>query len=118
MAKLPDRVERKKTIWRRYRDGLAGVSQVNLFDIDLKHCVPWFIDVRSDSRSELQEHLKSRGIGSRVMYPPINDQMCYQVKGHFPVSADIGVRGLWLPSASQLSDAQVDRICAAIREFY
>ncbi len=118
MKKLPWRVERKREIYRRYREGLEGVSQVSFFDQDLEHTTPWFIDVMVDDREALQAHLKEAGIGTRVMYPPINRQEAYRLPGSYPVSEEVGARGLWLPSASQLTNAQVDRITAAIRAFY
>ncbi len=118
MKKLPWRVERKREIYRRYREGLAGVSQVSFFDQDLDHTTPWFIDVMVDDREALQAHLKAAGIGTRVMYPPINRQKAYSLPGSYPISEEVGARGLWLPSASQLTDAQVDRVTAAIRAFY
>lgn len=118
MAKLPGRILRKKDIWRRYSDGLAGIPQVRLFDIDLDNCVPWFIDIRAEDRDGLQANLKSQGIGTRVMYPPLNTQMCYKMQGNFPVSAEIGTHGLWLPSAAQLTDAQIDYVCQSVRAYY
>lgn len=119
MKKLPSRIERKKALWRRYRDQLEGVSGIALFDHDLSCTAPWFIDARVDrGREQLIVHLKGNGIGTRVMYPPISTQKCYARPGDFPVAQDIGERGLWLPSYVQLSDSDVDRICAAIRTFY
>jgi perosamine synthetase len=118
MAKLPARVVRKKALWERYRAGLAAVAEVILLNMDLQHCVPWFFDVLAEDRTGLQEYLKAQGIGTRIMYPPINAQQCYQVAGDFPVSAHIGTHGLWLPSAAQLSDAQVDRVCSTIARYY
>ena len=62
--------------------------------------------------------LKKNNIGSRVMYPPLNEQKCYNVRGNHPVSKRIGSNGLWLPSEAQLEDHQIDRICSVIIEFY
>jgi len=117
LEKLAARVLRKKAIWQRYQSALAGLGGIKLFDMDIVNCVPWFIDILADQRDGLQQFLREQGIGTRVMYPPINAQRCYQVAGSFPVSATVGQHGLWLPSASQLSDAQVDRVCQAIRSF-
>ncbi len=118
LEKLSARVLRKKAIWQRYQSALAGIAGITLFDMDIVNCVPWFIDVLAEQRDELQEHLRQQGIGTRVMYPPLNAQECYRVAGSFPVSEEVGRRGLWLPSASQLSDAQADRVCEAIAGFY
>lgn len=118
MKKLPERVVRKKEIWRRYEAGLRGVRGIQLFAHDLDRTSPWFIDSLAERRADLMAHLKERQIGTRVMYPPINKQKAYQVPGEHPVSNLIGEKGLWLPSAVQLTDEQIARICGAIREFY
>jgi perosamine synthetase len=122
MKKLPARVERKKEILRRYRQGLSGVRGVTLFAQELEHTTPWFIDGLFERRDALAAHLKTRGVGARVMYPPIHQQLAYAdhplAGASFPVSERVGREGLWLPSASQLTDAQIDRVTAAIREFY
>lgn len=118
MKKLAWRVERKKDIHRAYQKGLAGMAGVTLFEQDLVNTTPWFIDVLAERREGLIAHLKQAGIGSRVMYPPINKQVAYQVPGVHPMSERIGVEGLWLPSAAQLTDDEVGRICDAVRGFY
>jgi perosamine synthetase len=118
MKKLPWRVERKKEILRRYRNHLTGLKQVRFFDQDLSCTTPWFIDILADDRDLLAKHLKEHGIGSRVMYPPINRQVAYGVSGNHPVSQLVGEKGLWLPSASQLTDDQIERICMSVIQFY
>jgi perosamine synthetase len=118
MKKLPFRVERKKEILRVYREKLESVPQVKFFAQDLTHTTPWFIDALVENRTALAEHLKADGIGTRVMYPPINRQKAYSVSGDHPVSERVGRDGLWLPSASQLTNEQVVRICERIRSFY
>jgi perosamine synthetase len=117
MKKLAWRVERKKAIWQRYKDGLTGVKGIKLFDHDLDLVAPWFIDSLCERREGLIAHLKAAGVGSRVMYPPINRQEAYQVEGTHPISELVGEQGLWLPSAAQLTDAQIDAICAAIASY-
>lgn len=118
MKKLPSRVIKKKEIWKFYRDALADVRGIRMFAHDLAHTVPWFIDCRAEARSGLIEHLRSAGIGTRVMYPPINEQKAYGVPGHFPVSKAIGDDGLWLPSSIQLTDDDLRRITSSVREYY
>lgn len=118
MRKLPVRVARKKEIWRRYANNLSGVTGIQLFDHDLDRTSPWFIDSIVENREGLISHMKAAGIGTRVMYPPINKQIAYQELGDYPISSLIGKQGLWLPSAVQLTDDEVDYICNAIRQFY
>lgn len=117
MKKLQWRVARKKEIYALYRQQLADNAGVTLFDQNLEHTTPWFIDALVDNREELIAHLKENGIGSRVMYPPINKQGAYNVPGDHPISELVGRNGLWLPSASQLTDDEVERICGAVKSF-
>jgi perosamine synthetase len=118
MKKLPTRVKRKKDIWRRYADNLTGISEIQLFNHDLARTSPWFIDLLVENREGLISYMKEAGIGTRVMYPPINKQIAYQVAGEHKVSNLIGEKGLWLPSAVQLTDQQIDGICEQIHNFY
>lgn len=118
MKKVPARVARKREIWRRYQSGLQGVNGIRLFAHDLDRTTPWFIDSLAEQREGLMAHLKADNIGTRVMYPPINKQVAYNWPGHFPVSDEVGEKGLWLPSAVQLTDEEVDQVCGSIRAFY
>lgn len=118
MKKLPARVVRKKEISKRYVEKLRNVAGIKLFEHNFETTVPWFIDCLADDRTELQNFLKTKNVGTRIMYPPINKQKAYSIPGEHPVSNLIGEKGLWLPSANQLTDAEVDHITASISEFY
>jgi len=118
MKKLAWRVERKKDILRRYQEQLRPVPQVKFFKQDLALTTPWFIDALVEDRTGLQSHLKNKGIDARAMYPPINHQEAYQIKGEHPVSNCVGAHGLWLPSASQLTDEQIAFIGSSISDYY
>ena len=118
MSKLSSRVQRKKEIWTRYQKNLSANSNIQVFDHDLKFVSPWFIDVVAVERESLIEHLAKNSIGSRRMYPPINQQPSISAPGSFPVSEKIGEFGLWLPSYVQLTDEEIDEVCDAINEFY
>ncbi len=118
MKKLEWRVERKKEIYKLYKSLLNPVTEVSFFDQDLEFTTPWFIDVLVEKRDELQIHLKERSIGTRIMYPPVNKQAAYNIPGNFEVSNIIGMKGLWLPSAAQLTNQSIEYICKSIIDFY
>lgn len=118
MKQLDDRLLRKKEIWKRYKDRLAGVENLELFEHDTTICTPWFIDCMVKERAGLVSHLKSHGIGTREMYPPINSQKAYMITGEYPVSKNVGDNGLWLPSFIQITDDEIDTVCDQIKEFY
>jgi len=118
MHKLPWRVRRKKEILKKYQENLNDLPEISFFDQDLSCTTPWFIDILAENRDELLLYLKSKGIGSRPMYPPINKQRAYKLPGIHPVSNMVGDKGLWLPSASQLTDSEIIRVTETIIEFY
>jgi perosamine synthetase len=118
MKKLKWRVERKKNIYLRYQRNLINTPEISFFQHDFRYTTPWFIDCIVEAREELKKHLLKSKIGVRVMYPPLNSQMAYQISGEYPVSELIGKKGLWLPSMSQISDEEIDRICFEISKFF
>jgi len=118
MKKLDHRVLRKKEIWSLYRDRLSQLKNINLFPHELQFTSPWFIDSLVESRLELSSFLKEKGIGTRVMYPPLNKQRAYLHQGEHHVSNLVGKKGLWLPSAVQLTDEEINYICDQINNFY
>jgi perosamine synthetase len=118
MKKLQGRVDRKKEILQHYQENLKDVKQLSFFDQDPEHTSPWFIDILADKREKLQQYLKNNGIGTRIMYPPINKQEAYNVDGNHVISNLVGEKGLWLPSAAQLTDDQIEFITNNIKQFY
>lgn len=76
---------------------------------------------RSESRDELAEFLKARGIGTAVHYPtPIHLQRAYTplaAAGSLPVSETLAREILSLPLYPELPAADVQAVAAAIRLF-
>ena len=121
MKKLRQRVKRKRAIYRRYYSNLKQVKQIHFVPTNLQQTTPWFIDIYVNQPSKLSDYLKKQGVGSRPIYPAIHMQKIYRGEyrnSSFPVSAKVGRQGLWLPSAINLTDAQIDEICEYIIQFY
>ena len=118
MKKLQWRVKRKKEILKLYREKLKNIRQVQFFKQNLEYTTPWFIDILADDKDKLQQFLKEGNIGTRVMYPPLNKQKAYNLPGEYVVSEIVGKKGLWLPSASQLTNDQIKYVCKKIKAFY
>ncbi len=119
MAKLPNRLARKKDIWRRYREGLAGINEIAWIETDTDKVAPWFVEIFVAGREALAAELKEKGIGTRPIYPPIHAQKAIGLDSlSFPVAEDYAARGLWLPSSVTITDQQIDYACSAIRAFF
>jgi len=71
------------------------------------------------SRDELRERLAKRGIETRTFFIPIHLQPIYfREHGHerFPVAEMLCERGMYLPSASSLTQADIEFITHCIKE--
>lgn len=120
MQKLPTRIQRKRAIYKRYADNFATIKSVAMPVTNLAETTPWFIDIFVDEPDKLAAHLAKQDIGTRRIYPAINTQPALrqaQGKTAYPVSEKVASQGLWLPSANQLTDEDIDRVCQAVEEF-
>jgi perosamine synthetase len=119
MKKLPWRVQRKKEIYALYLERLSGIPGLSFIPTKLEDTSPWFIDilVEGGRREELIEYLKSKNIGARPFYPALHAEPVYSRSGHYPVAERIAKQGLWLPSASKLTNEEVEYVCGEIRAF-
>jgi dTDP-4-amino-4,6-dideoxygalactose transaminase len=106
----------------RYLDALAGGPWT------LPHVAPdaepaWHLFVvRTAERDALQRFLAARGVGTLVHYPiPPHRQQAYGDLRHapdaFPIARRMADEVLSLPIGPHLSDAQQDRVVAAMAEF-
>lgn len=120
MRRLPDIVVRKRQQYERYRQCLSGVSGVRLLNTDLAATTPWFVDilVDRDTRPALMGYLREHGVGSREFYPALNTTPALRSDVSCEVAEAIAQQGLWLPSSLRLTDADIDRVCLAIAQFF
>lgn len=74
------------------------------------------------SRDALMAHLKTQGIDSRLFFngmhrQPALERYGCQCGGAFPASDALADGGLYLPSASGLTEADIRRVCQVVREY-
>lgn len=119
MKKLPFRVQRKKEIGKLYRKLLEGIEQIKTIETNFDEVAPWFIEILVEDPEKLRDYLKLQNIGTRIFYPAIHTQSIYADGGRDFTKADyFGKHGLWLPSASKLTDLEIEYICKLIKIFY
>jgi len=85
----------------------------------------WFVYVirlqAKIDRASLAKRLETRGVPIRPYFLPIHLQP-YMVErfgyraGDFPVTEDLGRRGVAVPFSGVMSEAQVEYVCAALRD--
>jgi len=123
MKKLDWRVKRKKEMYKLYKELLEDIEGIEFIDTNLADTSPWFIDILVEKgekeRDKLASFLDKKGIGTRPFYPAIHTQPPYSwVNGDFKNAEYVSERGLWLPSASFLSDDDIEYICQNIKDFF
>lgn len=116
---LPERVRRQTRTYQQYASGMAGVEGIRLPGFNIADGeVPQWVDAIVERRDDLDRFLASRRMECRRFWHPLHTQAPYrQPDDRFPGSTWAARRALWLPSAFTLSDADVDDVIAAIREF-
>ena len=122
LAHLPRWTEAKRRIAARYSEALRDVVRVPA-ERPGEYAVYQTYVVRADRRDDLQRHLATRGVDSKVHYPvPLHLQESARDlgygKGNFPVTERLATEILSLPIYPELTEAQQDAVVAGVRSFY
>ena len=125
LALLEDDNARRGEIACRYHGGLAGAGDVRLIpDPPGSISVYHQFTLRTSRRDALMAHLKEAGIASAVHYPsPLHHQPAMaglvDVRdGDLPVSTAAALEVLCLPVFPELTNDEVEAVCASIRGFF
>ncbi len=124
LPELTDDNARRREIACRYQGGLAGVGDLSFpADPPGAFCVYHQFAVRTARRSALAAHLAERGVGSSVHYPEaMHRQPAFadhpQAGEEMPASDAAAAELLCLPMFPELTDAEVDEVCAAVADFF
>jgi dTDP-4-amino-4,6-dideoxygalactose transaminase len=120
---LPGKVARRRAVFARYRDALADVAGVEMMPIAPRGEPNWWLTVilldpdLAPSPAEVCAHLETHDIEARPAWKPLHLQPVFAtspMRGG-AVAECAFARGLCLPSGSSLTDADVDRVIAALR---
>ena len=89
---------------------------------DGRHIFHQYVIRVPGNRDALMEHLKSRGVGTKVYYPiPLHRQECFSYLGYkegdFPESESAARETLALPVYPEMTDEQQASVVEAIRSF-
>jgi perosamine synthetase len=117
-AKLEARIARLESIDRQYREGLAGIPDLECPDRPGPGGHLMWPDFKSRRRDELVRHLAVRGIATRPMWPAIHTQPAYAAAGRFPGADEVSGQAGWLPCSPNITDADVRQVIESIRDFF
>ena len=126
LERLDEFVELKRSIAAGYDEAIAGTGLVAPPRVDGSDATYWLYSVlvpADDARGRdgFLEHLAAAGVGARALWRPLHDQPPYAdaaVLGDSDVSGDLFRRGVSLPCATELTEADQERVVAAVRSFW
>ncbi|HCT75597.1 MAG TPA: hypothetical protein DGT23_03180 [Micromonosporaceae bacterium] len=116
--------KRRRELAADYTSKLAGVGDLIMpVDQPMARSIYHLYVVRSKHRDALLDHLKAQNIEAGVHYPiPMHLQPAYGFIGHkpgdFPVAEAWANDCLSLPIYPELTTEQLDRVVAAVREYF
>jgi perosamine synthetase len=116
LKKLEQRVAWKQRICELYRSLLADVPGIEILPQTME-TILWYPDIFLDDPAGLKDFLQARGIQTRLYFPPVHSQPCYQASGEFPNAAAISARGIWLPISFSMTDSDVEKVCQGISAY-
>jgi dTDP-4-amino-4,6-dideoxygalactose transaminase len=125
VGRIEEMLEKRAQVAAWYAERLAEIAQVEAPQlVPNTSRVSWFVYVirvaRGVNRARTAERLAEKGIPVRPYFLPIHLQP-YMVErfgyqpGDFPVTEDLGERGLALPFSGMMSEAQVETVCRALQ---
>ena len=126
LESLSNRVKRKREIFNFYKKELSMIKEITfLEDSKERYSNYWLTTVVLDKNSiiekdKLRLHLAQYNIESRFLWKPMHLQPVFKdCKSYINgVSEDLFNRGLCLPSGTNLSVEDLDRVVQSIRELY
>lgn len=126
MGRIEDLLNKRERVASWYAERLAEIPQVEAPYLAKQTTrVSWFVYVirlaQGIDRGRVANRLAERGIPVRPYFVPIHLQP-YMVErfgfqpGDFPVTEDLGQRGLALPFSGKMTEAQVEVVCRSLQQ--
>ena len=128
MSRIDELIHKRNQAAEWYREELSDIDE-----IELPHTAAtttrdsWFVYVirvkDAERRDEVSQKLKALGIPVRPYFSPIHLQPYMQERfgyepGRFPVTEDLGRRGLAIPFSGMITREQIAAVGAALRQIF
>ncbi len=126
MTRLDELIDKRDRVAGWYAERLSEIPGIEPPRLEPSTTrMSWFVYVvhfdKKIERDALAKRLEARGIPVRPYFLPIHLQP-YMVErfgyreGDFPITEDLGRRGLALPFSGVMTEEQVETVCAGIRD--
>lgn len=121
LARLPQFIEKRRALVKRYRERLAGCDKIRLFtdkqdDISAYHLM--VVQIEMD-RNQFMDRLKEKGVGSQLHYLPLYRHSAFKkqvgdIAEYYPEMEGYSQQALSLPLYYDLSLDDVDSVAESL----
>ncbi len=126
LERKDDIIARRTGVAKRYRERLAGLSdvlQLPTIPADRDHVFMLFpLVVRDGSKRELVNHLESHGIETRDLLPlinqPIYKKMFGDLEPHYPVARWLNNSGFYIGCHQSITNEAIDYVADTLYAFF
>jgi dTDP-4-amino-4,6-dideoxygalactose transaminase len=122
LARVEEFIAARRACCRLYSERLAGLEGLRTPATDFTDVAPFIYTVRvtAGHRERLIEHLRGRGIATGIHFLPAHDFSFLKDcrRGDLEVTERVTREVLTLPLHTLMAPALVERVAAAIREFF
>jgi perosamine synthetase len=127
LARIEELIEKKRAIFGWYRERLADSSLDLNFERADERATFWMVtavfgEETGVTGASARDALAAEGIATRPFFPPLSSLPAFakspdvvRAARENPVSYRLAARGINLPSALMLTEADIDRVCKVIR---
>lgn len=117
MERFDEIISNRQRVFDSYRQHLESLEQVTLQPVPKETVqAPWFFTLllNGADRDSLRDRLHDRGVDTRPFFVPMHQLPMYKTDQNLPVSEDISARGMYLPTFSQMTESQIEKVCEAL----
>ena len=123
---LNDRIIRKREIYNFYKTELSGIKEIAFLDESVgSFSNYWLTTILIDEnsaidREQLRLHLEKDNIESRPLWKPMHLQPVFKSCKYYVngISEDLFNRGICLPSGTNMTKKDLERVVNKIKELY
>ncbi len=128
VERINELIVKKRQIFNWYYQRLKNFNQIKLIkekkDCKSNYCYPSILlnDNASISRDEVLKKLSAQNIHARPafpnmgQFPPFKNEFKSKLQFKNPVTTKVAKRGICLPAAANLTEADIDFVCASLNK--
>lgn len=123
LERLDELIKKRRANARYYNRKLSVLEKMLILPKEKENTMSiyWMYGIvlkAENKRDALMQYLEKNGVETRTFFFPMHWQPIYKEHAPYPTADYLGKNGLYLPSSSQLTNKEKDKITNLIRNFF